>query len=98
MATLEDVVERLDHVSDTLDQVARTQNMMVDLLARQQQQLEVHQQQLEVQQQHLQKLTEEFRLHREDSKEMHRFNQQARRMWILIARNMEWLPEDEDFD
>ena len=91
MATLEEIGERLHYVSDTLDQVDRTQNLMVDLFARQQQHLEV-------QQQHLQTLTDEFRLHREDSREMHRFNQQTRRMWILIARNMEWLPEDEDFD
>ena len=154
MATLEDVVTRLDHMSDSLDKVATTQHLMANILsghkerlnAQQdhmtqlqeqtaqhqermnllqeqatqhqermnllQEQTKQHQERMNTQQDHMILLQEQNRqqreeiklhrdeltLHREELKEMHRFNQQTRRMWILIARNMEWLAEDEDFD
>ena len=112
MATLEDVVGRLDHVSNTLDQVAATQEYDGKPPCRTagttEGTAETAGEPTETagrtagtargQQQQLQTLTDEFRLHRQELREMHRFNQQTRRMWILIARNMEWLPEDEDFD
>ena len=137
MATQEDIVQRLDDVSDTLNTVTTTQHLLVELLAGQQEQLTAiredqksHQEQLialrEDQKSHQEQLIalredhkahqeqlialredhnaqmiairEDLKTHREELKEIRRFNQQTRRMWIMIARNMEWLPEDEDFD
>ena len=119
MATLEDVVTRLDHMSDTLDQVAATQHLMANILSghkerlntqqdhmtllqeqtrQHQERMNLLQEQTKQQREEIKLHREELTLHREELKEMHRFNQQTRRMWILIARNMEWLPEDEDFD
>ena len=84
-----------------------TQRMALELLARQQGHLGAiredritHQEQLNVTREahnaQMAVLREELKLHREELQAMHRFNQQTRRLWILIARNMNWLGEDEE--
>ena len=35
---------------------------------------------------------------RQEVLEMKRFNQQTRKLWVLIARKMDWLDEDLDID
>ena len=41
---------------------------------------------------------EELRLQREELQETKRFNQQTRKLWVIIARKMDWLDEDLDVD
>ena len=41
---------------------------------------------------------EELILHREELQETKRFNQQTRKLWVIIARKMDWLDEDLDID
>ena len=112
MATMEDVVQRLDDMNETLNTVTSTQHLMAELLAGQQEQLtairedqKTHQEQLtairedqKAQQEQLTAIREDLKTHREELREVRRFNEQTRRLWILIARNMEWLPDDECFD
>ena len=41
---------------------------------------------------------EELRLQREELQETKRFNQQTMKLWVIIARKMDWLDEDLDID
>ena len=98
MATLEDVVQRLDDMNETLNTVTSTQHLMAELLAGQQEQLTAIREDQKAQQEQLTAIREDLKTHREELREVRRFNEQTRRLWILIARNMEWLPDDEYFD
>ena len=98
MATMEDVVQRLDDMNETLNTVTSTQHLMAELLAGQQEQLTAIREDQKAQQEQLTAIREDLKTHREELREVRRFNEQTRRLWILIARNMEWLPDDEYFD
>ena len=58
MATLEDVVTRLDHMSDSLDKVATTQHLMANILSG-------HKERLNAQQDHMTQLQEQTAQHQE---------------------------------
>ena len=141
MATQENVVQRLNDMSDTMNTVISTQHLLTELLSGHQEQLtairedqKTHQKQLtairedhnaqmaairqdqKALQEHLIALREdhnaqmavlredlkthrgELKVQKEELKEVRLFNEQTRRMWILIAKNMDWLPDDEYFD
>ncbi len=74
-----------------LQKLDNLQEKQQQLMERQQQQLERQQQQLEHQQRQLEKQDER-------RKSMERFNLQTRRMWISMARHMNWDYEDPDLD
>ena len=43
-------------------------------------------------------VVEMLRVQHEELQETKRFNQQTRKLWVIIARKMDWLDEDLDID
>ena len=98
MATLESLEYRIESVDDAVKLMTKTYASLSNIMANQGFQLaELRYQTAELRQQ-----TAELRQQTADIKEqtaeIKRDCQQNRRLWIAIARKLDWLDLDEDFD
>ncbi len=69
-------------------------------LIREVKELQVHQQKQMAEQQkqmadQQKQISEMRREHREQMESMHRFNRGTRKLWVAIAKKVEWLDEDD---
>lgn len=109
---VESIETLLNSVFRHEDHVMNLHAQLVEMLKDQKQHLLKHDEQIANQQVHLQKLDRLFerqqqqmehqqrQLEKQDERldSMQRFNLQTRRMWVSMARQMDWDYEDPDLD
>lgn len=65
-------------------------------MAEQQKQMADQQKQIsEMRREHREQMESMHREHREQMESMHRFNRGTRKLWVAIAKKVEWLDEDD---
>ena len=102
---MDDMEQRLGRVENNQDTLIRIQSDVIEILKEQRKEIQEIRRdtsrlasiQVDVVEM-LRVQHEELRLQREELQETKRFNQQTRKLWVIIARKMDWLDEDLDID
>lgn len=95
MATIEDRVESLEIV---IASISRQEDHLLQMLEAQQQHLLKHDEHLEKLDRLLERQQRQMESQQQQIASMERLNLQSRRMWISMARKMDWDYEDPELD
>lgn len=105
MITTEELKDRVDRIGDVLDVMSQNFTKLTEMVVEQRREMaELRQQTADLSQQtaELRQLSEaaqkQLDNHQQQLIELRRDSQKTRRLWIAVARQLDWLDLDEDFD